>query len=251
MYRQNRFSQILSILEEKKFVTTEDLGNMLFVSNATIRRDLAEMARSGLILRRHGGASLMPQMSAEKSYRLAAVQDSSPRLSPANQKLSRLLYQNLKNDWYLFIDTPTLESAVAAAILNYKGISVVTGRITLPALLDNLDGNVFCVGGELDRSTYSITGDMALGSLNLFRFHCCIISDISIDADGNVLCASLHRAALLRAAIHHSEKKILLISETDPAIGKHYICHMNQIDKLFCRYICKPEYPCANISYYA
>lgn len=250
MYRQNRFSQILSILEEKKFVSTKELENLLFVSSATIRRDLAEMARSGLILRRHGGASLLPQMSAEKSYRISAIPDTTARHSSGNLKLSRLLEQKLKNDWYLFIDTPTLEAAVASALLNYRGISVVTSRITLPALLDRLDGTVFCLGGEFDRSSCSISGNMALGSLHHFRFQCCILSDLSVGTDGSLLCSSLHRAALLRSAVQFSDQKFLLLSESDAASGTHSVCHISQINHIFCTPACKPNYPVSQLSYY-
>ena len=56
MFQEERLAQILSMINEKKFVTSEELKNTLYVSLSTVRRDLAELDRRGLIVRSHGGA---------------------------------------------------------------------------------------------------------------------------------------------------------------------------------------------------
>ena len=53
-----RHEQILQILMEKKSVTVGELSKTMFVSDATIRRDLSQMEKEGLIKRSHGGAAV-------------------------------------------------------------------------------------------------------------------------------------------------------------------------------------------------
>ena len=53
-----RHNAILTILKEKKSAKVGELASVLFVSEATVRRDLAEMQKLGLIERSHGGAFL-------------------------------------------------------------------------------------------------------------------------------------------------------------------------------------------------
>ena len=59
MANQERSNSILNYLKEKKSASVEELAKLLFVSEATIRRDLTEMQKLGQIERSHGGAILM------------------------------------------------------------------------------------------------------------------------------------------------------------------------------------------------
>jgi len=61
-----RQNEILRRLKENKTANVNELAKDLFVSEATIRRDLAEMKSMGLIERSHGGA-LLPENAEEIS----------------------------------------------------------------------------------------------------------------------------------------------------------------------------------------
>ncbi|MCQ3035901.1 MAG: DeoR family transcriptional regulator, partial [Bacilli bacterium] len=67
MLENERQIKIIEILEKEKKVTVNDLVKTLFVSPATIRRDLSEMASRGLLKRIHGGAILYASSSQESS----------------------------------------------------------------------------------------------------------------------------------------------------------------------------------------
>ena len=54
-----RKQEILDFLKINKTATVEQLSEQLYVSPATVRRDLIEMQRLGLIERTHGGAVLV------------------------------------------------------------------------------------------------------------------------------------------------------------------------------------------------
>ena len=58
MFTNERFDEIIEILKEHKHIDVKTLSKMLYVSEATIRRDLNEMKNLGLIVRNHGGAIL-------------------------------------------------------------------------------------------------------------------------------------------------------------------------------------------------
>ena len=56
MLSLERQEEILDILNRNKSATVEELASELYVSGATIRRDLRAMEKQGLIKRSHGGA---------------------------------------------------------------------------------------------------------------------------------------------------------------------------------------------------
>ena len=51
-----RYNRISEYIKEKGRATIEELTEALYVSPATIRRDLNEMQRLGMLKRTHGGA---------------------------------------------------------------------------------------------------------------------------------------------------------------------------------------------------
>ena len=55
MIPYERHEAIMNLLREKKYVRTEQLSKALYVSVATIRRDLAEMEKNGFLQRVSGG----------------------------------------------------------------------------------------------------------------------------------------------------------------------------------------------------
>lgn len=67
MYANERYDQILAILKVKKKVTVEKLVKELYVSPATVRRDLDAMQKRGLLKRTHGGAILFYSSNEESS----------------------------------------------------------------------------------------------------------------------------------------------------------------------------------------
>ena len=59
MIPYERHEAIMNLLREKKYVRTEQLSKALYVSVATIRRDLAEMEKNGFLQRVSGGARVI------------------------------------------------------------------------------------------------------------------------------------------------------------------------------------------------
>ena len=58
MLKTQRLDEILSILRQSRYVTVAELSDQLYASPATIRRDLALLEKSGLLVKSHGGVAL-------------------------------------------------------------------------------------------------------------------------------------------------------------------------------------------------
>ena len=58
MLKTQRLDEILSILRQSRYVTVAELSDRLYASPATIRRDLALLEKSGLLVKSHGGVAL-------------------------------------------------------------------------------------------------------------------------------------------------------------------------------------------------
>ena len=63
-----RQKQILSILNERTFITVSELSRLTFTSESSIRRDLTYLQNNGLVKRLHGGVSTVPPMTNVASF---------------------------------------------------------------------------------------------------------------------------------------------------------------------------------------
>ena len=96
----DRQNEILKTLRENKSASVTELAKDLYVSEATIRRDLAEMKSMGLIERSHGGAllpenaeeiSIFFRMEKNASEKERAATKALPYIPPLNRCLSTVL----------------------------------------------------------------------------------------------------------------------------------------------------------------
>ena len=58
MLAEERFAMILDLLAQKRSATVLELCDALDASESTIRRDLTQLDRQGLLKKVHGGATL-------------------------------------------------------------------------------------------------------------------------------------------------------------------------------------------------
>ena len=65
-----RHEKILSIIQERKTITSKELQKLVYVSHSTIIRDLTELEKMGLIKRIHGGASIVVPKDIESSFNI-------------------------------------------------------------------------------------------------------------------------------------------------------------------------------------
>ena len=119
--QNERQNAILQALKENKSANVANLAKKLYVSEATIRRDLAQMESMGLIERTHGGA-LLPENAEEISIFFRMEKNAREKERAATKALPHIPY--FKS---VFIDSSSTALALAERMdLNHK--TVVTSK---------------------------------------------------------------------------------------------------------------------------
>ena len=103
MLSLERQSEILEILSKVKSATVDELSQALFVSGATIRRDLKIMDGQGLIRRSHGGAMAISSKTDESATFIREQEN-------INAKLKSSFKNLLKESLYAFLSVISFES---------------------------------------------------------------------------------------------------------------------------------------------
>lgn len=224
--KTERHHIILEILEKQQFVTVSGLADTLYVSLPTVRRDLAELERQGLIRRSHGGACVKGSGDDTPfDYRSGKV----PRVK---LNMSRAAAALIEDGDTVFIDGSTSCLHIADHLGELKSVTVVTNGVKLLSRLLRLDNvTVYSTGGELIKSSQSFAGVRAQLFITDFYFDKMFFSSSALDGQGNITDYSLPETQLRRAVFERTRKKIFLCDRSKHGIScGYFVANVRDID---------------------
>ena len=205
MIKDERYEQILQILDDEKYISASALAKRLFVSLPTIRRDLAELQHRNLILRSHGGAKKVGNglYQIPLDFRKATKQSEKKHLCRAAAKL-------IKDNDTVFIDASTTLLPLAEEISHMKNVTVVTNGINLALLLNKHNIKTYCTGGEVMDNSIAFAGGYAEEFVSNFNFDIMFYSSYGVSSQGYAVDPFLPENHLRRAVSKHSKKTVLV-----------------------------------------
>lgn len=203
-YRQ---SEILEYLKVKKHAKIGELSQKLFVSDATIRRELAELKKLGLLERDHGGAVILESADEVSIFVRQKLG------TEAKERCAQVAINKLPPFKSIFIDNSST-ALILAQKMDFKHKTVVTNGLVLAMELSRRENvNVLVPGGTLAYNTNSLTGSMTSRAISNLRFNLMICSCTAIGADG-AFESSLEQAEIKLAALKNSTNKILIVDKS-------------------------------------
>jgi DeoR/GlpR family transcriptional regulator of sugar metabolism len=173
-----RRSRIVDELHGARVVSTDELARSLNVSGETIRRDLTELERQGLLTRVYGGAAAVRSGPGEEE---APFVDRAVSNSDAKDRIGRAAASLVRPGQMIMIDVGTTAARVARALPKGLTATVVTCSLLAATELaghPNLD--VLVCGGRLRR------GDLALSNSIAEAFFSDVHPDIAFLGSGGV-----------------------------------------------------------------
>lgn len=204
--KKQRQKQILEIIGHEKFATVDSLSKKLFVSLPTIRRDLGELQKQGLITRSHGGACVRSLDDTPFDFRSGRV----PSVKLSMAKAAAALIQSGET---VFIDGSTSCLHIADNIP--ENVTVVTNGVKTALALAQRDNiTVYCTGGELIKNSMSYAGVRAEQFADDFYFDKMFFSSSALDSEGNVTDYSFAETSLRRKVMQKSRQKIFLCDKS-------------------------------------
>ncbi len=217
MIKEERYDQILAIIERERYVSAARLSQMLYVSLPTIRRDLAELARRNQIIRSHGGAKLI------QSEHIVAPLDFRKTVNAAQKRaLCRCAASMVKDHDIIFIDASTTTLQMADFLSDKKGITVITNGIPLATLLVQKGIKTYCTGGEIFENSLAHFGSFAEEFIQKFNIDTLFFSCHGVNEKGMLTDPSLPETQIRKVAIHQSETTVFLCDETKFSLSTPY-----------------------------
>ena len=226
MLSLERQEEILEILNKNKSATVEELASELFVSGATIRRDLRAMEKQGMIKRSHGGAMPFKSSAEESAFAIREQQNIS-----AKKTIASLAVKHIKNGDSLFIDSSTTSGCIIPLLNGFKYLSVTTIGIRNALLLSQTDNiKIYIAGGQIQNHSNSIIGTDTMDFIKRIHADITLISCSGVDVVNGFTDASIEQAKLKQRMRENSNTVIMLCDSTK--FGKTFMCTDFKFDEV-------------------
>lgn len=199
-----RHTALIALLETEGSQPIARLAARLGVSDETARRDVAQLAAAGRLIRVHGAVGLTGSLG-EAPYARRMRENAA-----AKRAIAAAAAAMIADGETLMLDTGTTTAWLARALARHRRLTVVTNSTDIARLLTSGEGNrVYLAGGALHPDSAAAFGAEALGFLARFRVGMTVISAGALDA-GGVLDAEPDEADLARVMLQAGERRLVV-----------------------------------------
>ena len=205
-----REDKLLNIIKEKNFVTVNKLCKLLFISQATIRRDLTKLEQQGLIRRTHGGAIYVQKSSIETPITLKNKENIEQK-----RYIADLALAFIEDGQTLFIEASSSCLYLAKRLNEKKGLTILTNGITTANILvEETNAEVYCTGGRLLPKHLSICGLQSCDFISHYHADLFFASCRGLDPDMGATDVSEADSMVKKQFCRNAEKTILLVDSS-------------------------------------
>jgi len=202
---EERLEKIMAILRKQKYMTNNELCRRLFCSQSTLRRDLIKLEEVGLVIRNHGGVTIVANTNNEFSYFFRETERPHEK-----EYICDLASDFITHGQAIFLDSSSTVNKLCPYLDRYNNLIVVTNCLKNSLNLSRAEQiQVFIAGGQLKKNSTSIIGEMAGDFLGHFKVDIAFLSCRGLDLDG-IYEANLDQALFKQHMIKKAKKTILL-----------------------------------------
>lgn len=168
---------IIQLLNQQGEVSVEELARQLDTSEVTIRKDLSNLEKSGLLLRRYGGAIAMPGELINDQHQ--------HKVSNRKIEIARAAAARIRDHNRIIIDSGSTTAALVPLLADKHGLVVMTNSLTLAAMLLDLENEptLLMTGGTWDSHSESFQGQVAEQVLRSYDFDQLFVGAAGIDLE--------------------------------------------------------------------
>ncbi|KKZ58533.1 DeoR/GlpR family DNA-binding transcription regulator [Haemophilus haemolyticus] len=170
---KQRRHTIMQLLQEQGEVSVEQLVQFFDISEVTIRKDLSALETNGFLLRKYGGAILMPKEIMDENE--------NDELTKRKFVIAKAAAERIRDHNRIIVDSGSTTAALIKQLNLKQGLVVMTNSLSVATELRALENEptLLMTGGTWDTRSESFQGKVAEQVLRSYDF-----DQLFIGADG-------------------------------------------------------------------
>ncbi|WP_104088787.1 DeoR/GlpR family DNA-binding transcription regulator [Arthrobacter sp. GMC3] len=207
MSGNTRHEAILETLQSRGRVEVSEVASAFSVSEVTVRRDLDQLARAGILRRVRGGAVSVRMRGEGLPYAMRRLENAT-----AKERIGAAAAALVVDGEAVCVDSGTTATEVARHLATRRLTVMPFSVQALEVLAGSPSARVILPGGSVNPEEGSIVGPLVEQSLRGLRFDTIFLSCCGASIDDGVTAHDLEDAAAKRAMIG-AGRRIVLIAE--------------------------------------
>lgn len=222
-----RRNEIVKRLQGEGFVEAARLSQELGVDSSTIRRDLAHLARGGLVKRTRGGAMPgEPELAVDIPYDVKRAAH-----TPEKTMIGLAAADLVAEGQTILLDSGSTTYQLALALRRRRGITVVTNDLQIAVRLAGYPGiRLVVAGGAVLESVYTLVGPQTLESLHEIHVDRTFLGADAIDDQVGITNINLVEVPVKRAMIEAADQTIVLADSSK--FGRRSLARVAGLDEV-------------------
>lgn len=233
-FAEERQARILALLSERGRVRNSDVARMLGVTEPTVRKDVADLARRGQLRRTHGGAiAVRPSLEPDLPSRLE-------RNAEEKQGIAEAAVALLSQGDAVFLDSGTTVLRLAEALVaegrvrpEVWNLNVLTNAMSVAQALADVGGvRTTVLGGNYRPISGCFVGPLTLTELEQFSVNVAFVGVTGL-ADAVLAVSDVSEAQVKRAVIERAQRAIVLMDHSKLGASDFArVCGLGSVDSL-------------------
>lgn len=228
-----RKKRIFSYILQNGCAQIRELSNVFLVSEATVRRDLAELETEGYIERTHGGAVLSgTRLTAERGF--TSFQFDIPHLEE-KKSIAEHMASYIPNGDRVFLDVGTTAFEIAKRLHTHRDLTVVTCDLVIASMVEFHPSSTLIVTGGIKREGghHLLMGTLAVEFLKNIHLDKAILSVDAIDPDYGLSHSDYTDAVIKRLVTQIADQVYVAADHSKfgrPTLAR--VCGLDKVDRL-------------------
>ena len=207
---EERRMQILQIVRERGRVRVHELSERFSTSAVTIRNDLNELHRRGLLLRSRGGAVHYETANFESS-----LTERSQTHAAEKRRIGAAAAAMVNDGETIILDSGTTTQEIARHLKGKKGLQVITNGVNVAMELLGVQGiQLVIVGGILRADSVSVVGGFAENMLEHLSADRLFLGAAACDPEFGPSTPNLEESLVNQAMVKIAREVVLVVDST-------------------------------------
>ena len=201
----------MNYLKNNQFARVTDLIELVNYSEATIKRDLVCLEKSGLIRRVRGGAMLIDNRKIDVPYlmKITKLEEETEK-----RKIADTASSLIRDDMVLFLDSSTTSLHLVRNLARFDGLQIITNGIVTAAMLSEYTtAKVSVLGGAIVPKRATINGSKAYNDALSYYADLAIMSCRGLDFSQGVTETHEGEAMVKKAFRKQSDRLAVLVTQ--------------------------------------
>lgn len=221
MFGEERHEQIVQLLRGGRIISVTELAERLYVSEATVRRDLNAMERQGIVRRVYGGAVL------QGANRDVPLQMRETEETEAKQSIGRMAASLVKENDVIMLDASSTAYSLIPYLPDFKNLVAVTSGVKTALALGERHIKTFLTGGQMIDNSYSMIGKQAEELIRSIRADVLFFSCRGVTEDGCMTDSSVEETQLRQLMFSHARRRVLMVAGNK--LGRDYFYLLGKV----------------------